>query len=889
MATYTQQLILELLVKSDQLNKGLKEVGQSTKQASQQLDSFKQAASSALSFAASVGIGAGIVKTIKDTTTAYGEFINQQATAQQVFGDSYGELEKTMSKSVDLFGQSQTQFLKSTTLIAGLGKAAGIANEDLVPFSTAINQIGADLAAAFNTSTVDAISAIQSGFSGSSIEPLRKYNIVLSDTILKQEYLALTGEKVTGVLTQQQRMAAFLSKLYQESADFTGQWNRESDQFLGTMQRLQATMGDAAVSIGQSFEPAITAAANAIIPLVEGAADLNTAMGGLPVTLGLATAALIALRGPLALASQGIIALTTATSAMTLKSGVGNALKSLGTSIAAIGPAGVIAGAGLAGFAFYSAGATKKANELSGAMKAVAEQAQKVDLENFQKVLKDITNEDTSFLEDVMSAGFFVVDDAADGAARSLEGIIEKLTDMGEEAPRVVASLLAIYESGGPMAQQMREAGITTQMLRESLNNAARESENFAVIQAQIDTILEGTAGQVARNEEAYDSFADSLDGIAKAAQDAADAVDDLVDDAIAGFTDQNNVELTRLQIAESIAAWAETYNTALAEGETPLQRQITNLENLNAIYAAVNDNLDEQIAAQERASGTPLVGEDRIDFINDFIAQAKTDFPIIAGQLDALQQDLAANPIQLAVEASTTGATDAIEQLFADSDGLQVVLDMLVDSGVAEETVNGFIASMGADKVVEIATKAVTSIAEDDISLLEDEDYVAEVTAKALTDAAVDDFEEITEGDYNASIKLNANTTAFIEEMNAVRRAQSQSPIYIPVKPTTGAGSSGATSGGGVPDEPEGFSTAPATVGEVSMQQLAEGATPTAADASFQSSMTRKVSAVRAQQPITQTTNVYVTMPSADPSATIRSIQRWSRQNGALPIMRGH
>ena len=122
MASYTQQLVLELLVKSNDLSKGLKQVGKESEEANQKITAFQAGASKALSFAAAAGLSVGIVGTIKKTTAAYGEFINQAATAEQVFGDSYTKITAAMKDSVEATGQSQTQFLRSTTLIAGLGK-----------------------------------------------------------------------------------------------------------------------------------------------------------------------------------------------------------------------------------------------------------------------------------------------------------------------------------------------------------------------------------------------------------------------------------------------------------------------------------------------------------------------------------------------------------------------------------------------------------------------------------------------------------------------------------------------------------------------------------------------------------------------------------------------
>lgn len=44
----------------------------------------------------------------------------------------------------------------------------------------------------------------------------------------------------------------------------------------------------------------------------------------------------------------------------------------------------------------------------------------------------------------------------------------------------------------------------------------------------------------------------------------------------------------------------------------------------------------------------------------------------------------------------------------------------------------------------------------------------------------------------------------------------------------------------------------------------------------------------VTAGQPIVHNTTIYQTIPTADPSAVVRALQRWTRSNGSLPITRG-
>ena len=869
MATYTQQLLLELLVKSDQFNKELKQVGTSTQEAEKSITSFKDTANKALSFAATAGLSVGVVGTIKKTTQAYGEFINQQATAQQVFGDSYGKLTVQMEDSVKAFGQSQTQFLKSTTLIAGLGKTVGITGDELVGFSTEINKLGADLAAAFNTSTVDAIAAIQSGFSGSSIEPLRKYNIVLSDTILKQEYTALSGQEVTGVLTQQQRMVAFLSKLYKESADYQGQWDRESDQFQGTMTRLSATMGDFAISVGQSFEPTITAAGNALIGLVRPAIQVNDSLGGFPVVIAAGSAALLALSGPLGTANVALSRFGKTVEIIGPQLGKGaNAMRATRVALQEVNPLLVAAGAVMVAFAVNSAVATKRTEEVNDAIGALATNVNS--LKDLETILADIRREGDKSYD---------WSEVWKGTIKATVDMKDAFKDFAEGNRAAADAMFLTASQSDASAALFQKYGLSVDDMSTALTEINAESEGFAEIQAQVNKLIAEGAGEVGRNEEAWDNLSDAFAGIAKDADDAKKAIEDLTDSAIEGFTDQLDVDVARAEAHEAIAEWIGTAFSKLEEGETLGQRNLTNLKNQQSSYEAVAGILDGMIAEQERATGMPLVGQDRIDFIQDFIDMAKTEFPELAGELDALAEDL--GNVEVQITANSEEAQAAVEEFIGNSDLGQVGIDLLVDSGLGEEEVDRFVKAVGKDKFAEITAKAITTVAEDDIDGLKDTEHTADVLVEALVDEAESDITDVTDYDYVADALLVPEVDAFVTEVNRVRREAAR-PIYIPI--FGGSGDDDESSlGRGPRSEVSGL------VGEVTAAELAEGAVPTAQGETFAVQQPSSVRAVRAQQPIQNTTNVYVTVPNADPSATIRTIQRWARNNGALPIMRGH
>ena len=268
MAQFVDNLLITLSLNASKFTAGVKSVAGELRN----LDTNIQKSGSRMALFGSTvanAFAAGqVVRGINSTIQAAANLTNSVATAEQVFGEAFETIDKFADAAVESVGLSKQAAIQATTFLGGLGKAAGIAGEELATFSIDMIKLSADLAASFNTNVQDAVEAIQSGFSGSSIEPLRRYNVVITDTTLKNEYFALTGERITGVLQPQQRMLAFISQLYKQTADYQGQWNRESDQALAAQQKLRAEFENMKATIGESLIPAFTSGLHALQGIV---------------------------------------------------------------------------------------------------------------------------------------------------------------------------------------------------------------------------------------------------------------------------------------------------------------------------------------------------------------------------------------------------------------------------------------------------------------------------------------------------------------------------------------------------------------------------------------------------------------------------------------------
>ena len=213
--------------------------------------------------AATAAAGAFAVKLGVDAVNAASDLIETQNKVSVIFGESADSVMKFAETSVTALGQTETQALEAAANFAQLGKAAGLADEELVDFSTDLVTLSADLASFNNTSPQDAINAISSGLRGSA-EPLRRYSVLLDDAALKAEALALGIYDGTGILTTQQKVLSAYEVILRQTTDAQGDFERTADGLANTQRILTAAVGDATAEIGLGLVDAIETATSAM-------------------------------------------------------------------------------------------------------------------------------------------------------------------------------------------------------------------------------------------------------------------------------------------------------------------------------------------------------------------------------------------------------------------------------------------------------------------------------------------------------------------------------------------------------------------------------------------------------------------------------------------------
>ncbi len=266
-----RDITVRLLADVDKFQKDMKSAGNSTDQFSNGVnDSLKKLGVAAAAAGAAVVAMAG--KFAVDAVKAASDLSETVAKTNVLFGDSAKSVQAFAGAAASSFGQSKQQALDAAATFATFGRAAGLAGEDLVTFSTDFVGLASDLASFNNTTPEQAINAIGSALRGEA-EPLRQFGVLLNDATLKNAALELGLISTTkNALTPQQKVLAAQKVIYEQTTAAQGDFARTSDGLANQQRILTAELANLSISMGSAFLPVI----EKVLPLLKSFFELPT-------------------------------------------------------------------------------------------------------------------------------------------------------------------------------------------------------------------------------------------------------------------------------------------------------------------------------------------------------------------------------------------------------------------------------------------------------------------------------------------------------------------------------------------------------------------------------------------------------------------------------------
>jgi hypothetical protein len=199
--------------------------------------------------AGGLAAGAFAVKLGVEGVLAAGNLAEAINYTNVVFGDSGKAIQAwAQDANVNLTATEETA-LEAAASFAQFGQAAGLTGEELVPFSTGLVELAADMSSLKDVPLQQALDAIASSLRGEQ-EPIRAFNVLIDDAALKAEWFRMTGEAVTGTLTQQQKVLASHSLILAGTTAAQGDLERSQGSLNTTIKTLGVSVDDLKTQFG---------------------------------------------------------------------------------------------------------------------------------------------------------------------------------------------------------------------------------------------------------------------------------------------------------------------------------------------------------------------------------------------------------------------------------------------------------------------------------------------------------------------------------------------------------------------------------------------------------------------------------------------------------------
>ena len=264
---------------------------------------------------------------------------------QSAFGVSFGAMasdtEKWAQTVGDAMGRSTYELQEGATAFNGLFKAGGPATAQATEMAKQFTVLAQDLASFFDMNPEEALGALRSGLSGEA-EPLRRFNVYLTEGSVKAEAYAMGLAKAGAELTEQQKIQARASLIMKGTQEAQGDVIRTGDSATNTVRSLQSAWNELSVTLGSKILPVFTPIVGVLQKVLEGFSGLNPQLQtALLVFGGIAIAA-----GPIIVALGSIVTAVGAlipvvmglAGALGMTAGAGGLAYAIGFIVGAVAP-----------------------------------------------------------------------------------------------------------------------------------------------------------------------------------------------------------------------------------------------------------------------------------------------------------------------------------------------------------------------------------------------------------------------------------------------------------------------------------------------------------------------------------------------------------------------
>ena len=216
------------------------------------------------SVAAAVGLGYAVKK-----ASDLNESINK---ARVAFGDAAEGIMADATAMGDRFGVAKQDFVDASTEIGLIGKAAGMSGTEAAGLGRQFAKLASDAASFYNVSLDDALLRIRSGLVGEA-EPLRRFGVLLDETTVQNQVMAMGLAKTTNEITQQQKVLARAALITNGMRDASGDLERTQDQLANRLREVWGRIQNMATALGEQLLPLARELASVAVQAIQGLSE----------------------------------------------------------------------------------------------------------------------------------------------------------------------------------------------------------------------------------------------------------------------------------------------------------------------------------------------------------------------------------------------------------------------------------------------------------------------------------------------------------------------------------------------------------------------------------------------------------------------------------------
>jgi len=173
-----------------------------------------------------------------------------------VFGSQAQAAEKWAKDTSKSLNRSEADLIEYLATFQDTFVPFGFARDEAAKLSKELTVLSEDLASFKNQKTGDTVRDLQSALVG-NVETMRKYGVVISQTRLDQELMAMGIKGGTKEATEQQKVMGRLRIIMQGTSDAQGDAARTSDSLANMIKGLKGDLTNLGIELGKVFIPTV--------------------------------------------------------------------------------------------------------------------------------------------------------------------------------------------------------------------------------------------------------------------------------------------------------------------------------------------------------------------------------------------------------------------------------------------------------------------------------------------------------------------------------------------------------------------------------------------------------------------------------------------------------